>query len=279
MEEPKGGRYLTDRFTDEAIRYVQRSHEKPFFLYLSFHNPHTPLQGPPELEQKYRARLKGRSKPGAGYAAMVENLDANVGRLLDALRETGQAENTLVVFFSDNGGFPGATTNAPLRGGKKEFYEGGIREPMLACWPGHVQAGTTCSVPVHGVDFLPTFLAVAGAEAPAGHALDGASLVPLLEGRTALRERPLHWHFPGYIKGKPPVGVVRRGDWKLLEFFEDGHLELYNLREDISERNNRVEQKPELAQQLHELMRDWRSKVNAPMPQPNPDYQAGRGRE
>lgn len=272
LSEQKGGRYLTDRFTDEACRLIGEA-EDSFFLMLSYHCPHSPLQGKEQLVDKYRRKIPAGSRLEARYAAMVEGLDTNVGRVLSALQAAGLTEETLVVFFSDNGGAPFASSMEPLRGAKRDFYEGGIRVPMVVSWPGVVEPGSRCDVPVNGVDLMPTFLEAAGCGPPPDQVIDGASLMPLLRGEAALTDRPLFWHFPGYVKGSPPVGVVRKGDYKLLEFFEDDHLELYNIRDDIGEQTNLAGQKPEKTREMHDLIVRWRKNVGAPMPRPNPRYQ------
>ena len=273
LREESGGRYLTDRFTDEACRCIEEAGDDPFFLFLSYHCPHSPLQAKEELLAKYQREIPGGSGLNARYAAMVENMDANIGRVLAALDDAGLRDDTLVLFFSDNGARGSDSPVPPLRGAKRDFYEGGIRVPMVVSWPPVVEPGRRCEVPVHGVDFMPTFLAAAGCPEPPDDVLDGESLLPLLRGEEALEDRPLFWHFPGYIKGSPPVGVVRKGDYKLLEFFEDGRLELYNIPEDPGEKNNLAEKEPEKAQEMHRIMLEWRERVDATMPQKNPDYE------
>jgi arylsulfatase A-like enzyme len=187
-----------------------------------------------------------------------------------------------VFFFSDNGGYANATSMAPLRGSKGMLYEGGIRVPMIARWPGRIKANTSCDVPVIGIDFYPTFLEMAGAPKPSGHFLDGVSLVPLLTRRQALKRKDIFWHFPAYLepynrKQQPwrmtPASAVRSGDWKLIEFFEDGKLELYNLKDDISETNDLAGTKSEKAEELHRILIQWRKSVDAPVPtEMNPKY-------
>jgi arylsulfatase A-like enzyme len=207
---------------------------------------------------------------------MVYSLDENIGRLLDALERTDQAENTVVIFTSDNGGLATAegspTSNAPLSEGKGWMYEGGTREPLIIKWPGVIEPESTCSVPVTSPDFYPTLLEITGLELmPAQHA-DGTSLVPLLK-RTGDLERAIFWHYPHYgNQGGTPGASVREGDCKLIEFFEDGHVELYNLREDPGEKHDLSEEEPELADELWGTLAKWRQEVEAKMPQPNPDF-------
>jgi arylsulfatase A-like enzyme len=278
------GEYLTDRLTDEALNFIETNKDRPFFLYLPHYAVHTPLQAKAELIEKYK------KKPGSGgqnnptYAAMIESTDQGVGRIMDKLDESDLTANTIVFFFSDNGGVKGITSNEPLRGGKGMLYEGGIREPMAVRWPRVVKPGTTCETPVIGVDLFPTILEMTGAPRPAGKLLDGQSIVPLLKGAKGLSREAIFWHFPAYLQGKAqgardtrfrtrPGAAMRAGDWKLIEYFEDGALELYNLEDDIGERKNLAETLPEKTGELHELMLTWRKEVNAPVPtELNPDY-------
>lgn len=276
-------------FTQEALKFIEANRDDPFFLYLAHHAVHVPLQAKEDLVSKYE------KKPGTGghknpvYAAMVESVDWSVGRIMEKLDQLNLADNTVVVFFSDNGGVGGyeelgargggITSNRPLRGGKGMLYEGGIRVPMIVRWPGEVKAGSTCDTPVIGLDFYPTFLDVAGLQAPPDHILDGESLLPLLKQAGALKRDAVFWHFPAYLqRGRgtwrtTPAGAIRERDFKLIEFFEDGRLELYNLRDDIGEKSNLAEALPEKTRQLHRLLIDWRRSVEAPVPtDPNPDY-------
>ena len=285
-ELPDGpqGEYLTDRLTDEALNFIETNKDQPFFLYLPHYAVHTPLQAKEELIEKYEKKPGSNGQNNPKYAAMIESTDQGVGRILDKLDELGLAEDTIVFFFSDNGGVKGITSNEPLRGGKGMLYEGGIREPMAVRWPGVVKPGTTSDTPVIGVDLFPTILRMTGARTPEGKLMDGESIVPLLKGRRDLDRKAIFWHFPAYLQGKAegardeyfrtrPAGAVRAGDWKLIEYFEDGDLELYNLADDISEQNNLVDTMPEKAFELHQLMLDWRKEVNAPVPtELNPDY-------
>ena len=285
---PKG-EYLTDRLTDEAVRFIDAHRDGPFFVYLSHYAVHTPLQAKKELIEKYEKKEPSGGHDHPVYAAMIESVDQGVGRILKRLDDLDLAENTLVVFFSDNGGCggyeelgiqgPEITTQAPLKGGKGTLYEGGIRVPMAICWPGHVPAGTRCDVPVIGVDFYPTLLEVAGAEPPPDYPLDGESLVPLMTQKGALKRDAIYWHFPAYLQGgastwrTTPGGVIRSGDWKLIEYFEDGRLELYNLREDIGETTNRAEREPAKAKALHDRLVAWRKETGAPVPtKKNPTF-------
>jgi len=212
------------------------------------------------------------------YAAMVENLDWNIGRVLRALDETGQADNTIVIFTSDNGGLATAegspTSNAPLSEGKGWMYEGGTREPLIVKWPGVIKPGGLCDVPATSPDFYPTLLDMAGLPPMPEQHTDGVSLMPLLKGERHFEREAIYWHYPHYgNQGGTPGSSIRRGDYKLIEFFEDGRLELYNLRQDIGEEHNLARDQPRLASELAGLLADWRKRVEAKLPQPNPDYQ------
>ena len=285
-ELPDGpsGEYLTDRLTDEALNFIETSKDRPFFLYLPHYAVHTPLQAKAELIEKYEKKAGSNGQNNPKYAAMIESTDQGVGRILNKLDELDLAENTIVFFFSDNGGVKNITSNQPLRGGKGMLYEGGIREPMVVRWPGVVKPGTTSDTPIIGIDLYPTILEMTGAPTPDGKLLDGESIVPILKGRKDLNRKAIFWHFPAYLEGKAegardqhfrtrPCGAVRAGDFKLIEYFEDGALELYNLKEDIGEQNNLAKTMPEKAAELHKLMLAWRKKVKAPVPtELNPDY-------
>jgi arylsulfatase A len=277
-------------FTDKAIEFIEAKKNEPFFLYLSHHTVHIPLEAPQKLIEKYRKK----PKPAGGvnnpiYAAMVEHLDNNVGRIVKKLDELDLTRQTLFIFFSDNGGlyqpFGGyngdkspVSTNAPLRGEKGTLYEGGIREPLLVRWPGVVRPGTTCNVPVTSVDFYPTFLEIIGAKAPANQPLDGESILPLLKQTGTLGRDAIYWHYPHYHHSRP-AGAIRQGKWKLIEFYEDGSLELYDLSKDIGEKNNLAGRMQQKVAQLQKNLADWRASVKAKMPTPNPDYDPARANE
>ncbi|MFH5805381.1 sulfatase [Alienimonas sp. DA493] len=292
--DPKGVFTLTDK----ALEFMTANRDRPFFCYLAHHAIHTPLQARPDTLAKFQSK-EHDGKPSAKYAAMTADLDASVGRLLQGLDDLGLAENTLVIFTSDNGA-TNASPQEPLRGSKGGYYEGGIREPCLARWPGVIEPGSTCDEPVINVDFYPTFLDVAGAEPPADTPLDGESLVPLFKGEDLEREA-IFWHFPGYldrpvVRGRPsdvalgfrtrPVSVIRKGDWKLHLFHEEwaldggraavpenGAVELYNLAEDIGERNNLAAARPEKREQLLADLLAWFESTDAPLPtETNPKY-------
>ncbi len=279
------GEYLTDRLTDEAIRFIETNGEQPFFLYLTHYAVHTPVQAPDEITSRYRDAPPSGGQNDPVYAAMIESVDTGIGRLLDALDTSGQTDNTMVIFCSDNGGHGRKTSMEPLRGSKGMLYEGGIRSPMVVRWPGRIEAGSSCSEPVIMVDLLPTILEMAGVVPPAEQPVDGMSLIPLLKGRSKFDRDAIFWHFPAYLEAyagmeghwrTTPAGAVRSGEWKLIEFFEDGRLELYNLHDDIGEEHDLSYIRPEQRDALHRLMLDWRKNTGAPVPaELNPLYTPG----
>ncbi len=267
----KPGEYLTDRLTDEALKLIDAAGDRPFFLNLWFHSPHTPIDAKPALVESFRQKLKpGLRHQNPGYAAMVRTLDENVGRVLDHLESRGLVGRTMVVFMSDNGGYLGSlagqpvNNNAPLRSGKGSLYEGGIRVPLLVRMPGLTPRGVTCSEPVICMDLFRTLAEVAGGAGAPGE--DGVSLVPLLRDPAShLGREELHFHYPHYYATTTPVGAIRSGDWKLMQFFE-GHLELYNLRDDPGERQDLAASQPERVRQLRTRLESWRREVGAQLP-------------
>ncbi len=273
---PKG-EYLTDRLAAEAVRLIETNKDKPFFLYFPHYAVHTPLQAKSELTEAYQKKIRpGLRHTNATYAAMIESMDQAVGRVLSRLTELGLSERTVIVFTSDNGGLMRSTTNVPLRAGKGSSYEGGVRVPTIVKWPGVTPPGSVCEEPVITNDFYPTLLQLAGAKGNAKHnaEVDGESLVPLLKDpRTKLRRDALYWHYPHYHPGgATPYGAVRAGDWKLIEFYEDLHVELYNLKDDLSEKEDLAARRPDKTQELRERLHAWRKAVGAQMPTPNPNY-------
>jgi arylsulfatase A-like enzyme len=290
------GEYLADRLTDEALRFIEQTKSKPFFLYLSHYSVHIPLQAKPELIKKYEARLakqpsfsgpefinEGASKVRQiqnqpVYAAMLQSLDESIGRIMDKLAELKIDQNTIIIFTSDNGGLSTAqkhpTSNAPLRAGKGWNYEGGIREPLLIKWPDTIKAGSICETPVISTDYYPTLLQMAGQPLNPEQHMDGTSLTPLFINGS-LRERPLFWHYPHYSgQGGSPGGAVRLGDYKLVEWFEDMRTELYDLKNDPGEKHDLASQLPEKSAALKKLLHDWRKQIDAPMTSPNPGFKA-----
>ena len=275
----KPGEYLTDRLTDEAIRFIEQSSNGPFLLYFPHYAVHTPLQAKEELIEKYRQKPKGERHTNPVYAAMIDSVDQSVGRVLAMLNELDLADNTVVIFTSDNGGHGRITSHHPLRGCKGNYYEGGIRVPMIVRWPGRVEPGSVCHTQVISHDFHPTLLEMAGLPLMPEQHVDGVSLVPLLKQTGGLKPRALFWHFPNYIgathvEPARPVSVIRDGDWKLVEFLEDGRLELYNLRDDLGEKNNLAVQMPARTEELHQKLTAWRKATKVQMPRANPEYKA-----
>lgn len=281
---PKG-EYLTDRLTDEAVDFLSKHNkDNPFFMYFAFYTVHMPLQAKKETIRKYENKKGNQQHNNPKYAAMIKHLDDNIGRLMKKLEELGLKHNTLILFTSDNGGVFNVSKQWPLRAGKGSYYEGGIRVPMFVCWPGRTTAGRICDTPVSGIDFYPTFLDAASVKKHDGKILDGVNLMPLITGKGDLQNRPLFWHFPVYLQGgnaetqdpvfrTRPGSAMRYGGWKLIEYFEDGTVELYHLKNDPGEKVNLAEQKPETTNELLAMLAAWRKQTNAPVPRKkNPQY-------
>ena len=284
---PKGT-YLADFLTDKAEDFIRRHKDVPFFLYLPHFGVHAPHEAKADLIEKFKPKKPAGGHHDPTYAAMIYSVDQSVGRISALLDELKLAENTLLIFSSDNGGVGGyerehikqgkdVTDNAPLRGGKGMLYEGGIRVPYIFRWPGKIPTGTECAEPINSVDLYPTFLDVAGASKPADYPLDGTSYLRLLTsgGKATLGRDAIYWHFPGYLGAgaglwrTTPAGAIRSGDYKLIEFFEDNRLELYNLKLDLSETNNLAGRNPEKAGELQQKLLAWRKEIHAPMPTAN----------
>ena len=346
LEGGPDGEYLTDRITDEALKWIGDNKDHPFFLYLAHFAVHDPIEGRPDLVAKYEKKLrqmpanhgspfKLEENPDspdplgsdqlndlllderyAGYgnlpdrvvkvkqfqdnpefAAMVESVDESMKRVLDKLKELGLDENTIVIFFADNGGMSAmnignparriseanlnkaySTSNLPLRGGKGWLYEGGIREPLIVHWPQQVKSGSVCNMPVISTDFLPTILDMLNIPLPKQYPGDGVSFKPLLKNPQAepkqLEDRAIYWHFPQYSNhgAQSPGGAIRFGDYKLLEYFENYKVQLFNLKDDPGEQNDLSATEPAKVKELTDMLHAWRKKVNANMPTPNPDY-------
>jgi arylsulfatase A-like enzyme len=281
------GEYLADFLTDRAVDFIQRHKDQPFLLYLPHFGVHAPHDAKPELIKHFQPKpgVDGHNSPT--YAAMIASIDESVGRVMKTLDALKLADNTVLIFTSDNGGVGGyiregikrgggdITDNAPLRSGKGSLYEGGTRDPFIIRWPGVTPAGSTCNVPTIHVDLYPSMLELASAARPA-QVLDGESLVPLFrDPNSKLSRDAIFQHFPGYLGAgagfwrTTPVSLIQSGDWKLMEFLEDGHLELYDLSKDIGETNNLAAAMPEKATALHTKLVAWREEVKAPMPTPN----------
>ncbi len=279
QEKGTEGEYLTDRLTDEAVRYIADHREGPFFLYLPFYTVHIPIQGKPEKVRKYRDKLmKGEFRwTNADYAAMVESLDENVGRLIQTVEEEGIRDNTVIILTSDNGGlsvYEGnntpATLNYPLKAGKGHLYEGGVREPFIMSVPGITQSGKIYDQVITSADIFPTLLDLTGIDYSD---VDGKSLLPVLTKEDYDADRAVYWHYPHYSnQGGVPSAAVRKGDFKLIRFFEDDHFELYDLGKDIGEERDLKDSLPDKAEELHFLLNNWIRETKAVLPEPNPEY-------
>lgn len=280
--------YLADFLTEKAVDFITRHRAEPFLLYLPHFAVHKPLEAKPQLIAHFKTRAAAGGHHDPTYAAMIASVDQSVGKIVAVLEQLNLATNTLVVFSSDNGGVGGyvregikqagdITDNAPLRGGKGMLYEGGIRVPYIFRWPGRIPQAKVSTYPITSVDLYPTLLEIAGVKTPANSVLDGSSYARvLLASESAVPpNRALFWHFPGYLGAgagswrTTPAGAIRSGSWKLLEFFEDGRLELYNLENDLGETNNLARVHPAMTQELHNQLKEWRSRIKAPMPQLN----------
>lgn len=345
LEDAPEGEYLTDRLTDEALKYIEDKKEQPFFLYMSHFAVHDPIMGRPDLVEKYENKLAEQpAKEGpdfilegnpddpdplsrerlneliekeayepfrllpnrtvkikqkqdnSEFAGMVESVDESVGKIEAKLKELGIEENTIIIFFSDNGGMSAAnfanprrkipdtkkaldkafsTSNLPLRGAKGWFYEGGIREPLIIKWPGKGMQNEVSDVPVISVDFYPTILDMIGISYdPNDFVLDGKSIAPLVTGDGSHEKRAIYWHFPHYSNHgqQSPCGVIRYGDYKLIEYYENFNVQLFNLKNDPGEQNDLAETEPEKANELREMLHEWRKDVDAQMMEPNPEY-------
>ena len=263
--------YLTDRLGVEADKFIDQHKDKPFYLQVWHYGVHIPLRAPDDLVKKYQAKNKPAAVSNAVYAAMLESVDATVGRVMKKLDEHGLADRTILIFTSDNGGLHvpegGATptSNAPLREGKGFVYEGGIRVPLIVRWPGVVKAGAVTSQVTTSIDWLPTLAEATGVNAPAG--IDGVSILSALKGAGDVRREAVYWHYPHYAnQGGRPAGAVRAADWKLIEHYEDGKVELFNLRDDVGEVRDLSATTPEQVRKLRGMLQDWRRSVDAQMP-------------
>ncbi|MGI8907908.1 MAG: sulfatase-like hydrolase/transferase [Candidatus Sumerlaeaceae bacterium] len=282
LQEGPPGEYLTDRLGDEALRFIESHTTQPFLLYLPHFAVHIPQHAKKELIEKHRARLRpGLTQTNEVYAAMIESLDDTIGRVRAKLQQLGLAERTIIIFTSDNGARIPNSNNAPLRAGKGSAYEGGTRVPFIVHWSGVTKPGTICETPTIGTDIFPTVLEMTGvAAANSAATTDGLSLVPLLKQSGQLNRDAIFWHYPHYQHyqqgGATPYGAIRAGDFKLIEFFDDMRVELYNLREDIGEQHNLAPQMPDKANELRDVLHVWRNEVGAQMPTRNPAYDPSR---
>ncbi len=282
------GDFITDYLAAEAVKVVDQWKDDPFFLYFAFHVPHTPVSGKAELVDEYAGKIQTNAKhQNPHYAAMVHSMDEAVGSVLGALERNGLAENTVVVFTSDNGGLTqrfgkldGFTDNSPLRRGKGSAYEGGVRVPQIIKWPGVTPAGTDCSEPVIGMDFYSTFLEMAGVTDEQKQ-VDGVSLVPVLRNPGAeLKREAIFWHYPHYhAGGDGPYSAVRARDWRLIHSFEEDSVSLYNLKSDPGEKSDLAAENPGKAESMFSILNEWRSKVGAQLPEANAAHDLKRESE
>ncbi len=262
------GEYLTDRLADEAVGFIKSHRGRPFFLNICTYAVHTPLQAKRELIERYAAKPRTRGEKPV-YAAMIHSVDDAVGRILATLDELKLTERTVVIFTSDNGGYLAATSNAPLRSGKGHAYEGGIRVPWIVRWPGVTEAGTTSDVPISSIDLFPTILQITGAELPDQREVDGVSLVPLFKQTGTWKRDALYWHYPHYWSDETPYSIIRSGDWKLIKHYEGPTFELYNLANDLGEKDNLAPSMPERVRELHQELAAHLEAVGAKLPKPN----------
>jgi len=286
---------VAENLTTAACKFIKDNKKDSFFIYLCHWDVHTPIRARKDVVAKYKKKLEGGKwgrKWNPTYAAMIEAVDQSVGRVREALEKNGLTENTLIMFISDNGGHSGVTWCDPLKGAKGAFYEGGIRVPACVSWPKVVKGGSECNVPITGVDIMPTFAELAGADLPKKQPVDGKSWVPLLSGNDdGLADRAIFWHYPLYLQGAgynqvvpvhgtknnywraTPCSVIREGDWKLIQFFESDSVQLFNLKNDLGEKSDLAKSNPEKANALLAKLKAWQVKTKAVIPaEANPDF-------
>lgn len=274
LKDGPPGEFLTDRECAEAMTFIEANKDKPFLVYMPHYAVHTPIAGKKDVIEKYKSKVvPDAPQRNAIYAALVESVDDSVGRLMQKLDDLKLADRTVIIFTSDNGGLIPVTSQPPLRAGKGSSYEGGVRVPFIVRWPGAIKPGSTCDVPVISADIHPTLVELAGLAPRPGQVIDGASLVPLFKQTGPLQRDAIYWHYPHYHPGgATPYGAIRAGDLKLIEFYEDMHVELYNLKDDIGEKNDLAKSMPEKAAELRARLQKWRAETGAQMPTANPDY-------
>ena len=287
LEQVGENEYLTDSLTNETIKFIRKNSNKPWLTYLSHFAVHTPLQAKTKDINKFKNKAAGILHNHIIMAGMIKAVDDGVGKIISTLNELKIKENTIIIFYSDNGGYGPATSMHPLKGYKGTYYEGGIRVPFFVNWPNVVASDTHCSTPITGVDIYPTICEMIIGQNYENHKGDGVSIVPLLKGNK-IKDRALYWHFPAYLQSyqradeQPdplfrarPCSVIRKGRWKLIEYFENNNVELFDLNEDIGEKNNLSKRRPEIAKSLKTHLDIWRKKTAAAVPmKKNPDYDA-----
>ncbi|WP_190810677.1 sulfatase [Flagellimonas sp. S3867] len=279
------GERLTGLIMDKLIQALEKNGE-PFFVNYAPYAVHTPIQPVDSLLEKYQTKEKIQGKSNPKYATMIEDVDTNIGKLITHLKRTDQFKNTIIIFTSDNGGLFFVSNQHPLRAGKGSYYEGGIRVPFFVVWEGKIANGSKDSTPVSNMDIYPSLLEMADIDVPIDLNLDGKSLYPVVSKKETFETRPLFWHFPVYLQAitkenenrdpkfrTRPGSVIRYGKWKLHHYFEDDALELYNLEDDIGEKNNLAKNLPKKTEELYKLLKQWRADTNAPIPtEDNPEY-------
>ncbi len=273
------GEYLTDRLTDEALKIIEDASSRPFYLNLCYYSVHTPIEAKEQDVTLFKNKLSHKfHHQNETYAAMVKSVDENIGRLLKKLDQLGIAENTVVIIISDNGGYINeyknkvVTNNFPLRSGKGSLYEGGIRIPTIISIPNYPSKVKTINIPISTIDFFPTIMELLGVtDYPK---MDGKSFLSAIKGNPdkSIRDRELYWHYPHYYPTTTPVSAIRQGPWKMLEYLEDGHLELYNLESDLGESKNLADSKPDKASELLKKLHHWKTETNAGKITLNPNF-------
>jgi len=269
----KKGEYLTDRLTDEAVKFLKNHEDRPFFLYLSHYAVHEPIQAKQELLKRWWTKEPSPTQQNNVYAAMIQSVDMGTKRVLDILEEINIADKTLVIFTSDNGGQTGITSNWPLRWGKGTPYEGGVRVPLIVRWPGHVLPGSKSQTPVTSTDYFPTILEAAGVDLPTGLIFDGESLFSLLAQKGDLKRDSIYWHYPHYNSYRlGPYTSMRSGDWKMIKWYDSESFELFNLKNDLSETTNLAKTNPEQVRSMNLKIEEWIGCLGIELPQPNPRF-------
>ncbi len=268
----KEGEYLTDRETDEAVRFIKEHKDTTFFLNLWHYAVHTPIQAKQEIVEKYKSKEPDDGQKNPKYAAMIQSVDEALGKIMVTLEELNLQENTIVIFFSDNGGLVPVTSNEPLRIGKGFPYEGGIREPMIVHWPCEIEAGTVCHVPVTSVDFFPTLCRVAGIPIPENREIDGKDITPLFKQKEGFNRDAIFWHFPHYRGHIFPYSIIRKGDYKLIKRYDGKPFELFDLRNDLSETTDLSDSLPGKVEEMNTVLEQWLKETGARIPVPNPEY-------
>lgn len=286
LQDGPAGEYLTERLANEAQQFIRDHKDKPFFLNYWLYSVHTPLQAKPEKIDKYKKLLKsGQRHQNVSYAAMVEHMDDALGKVMGTLKELGLLNSTIIVFTSDNGGLCNnkanrITDNFPLRSGKGDIYDGGVRVPLIFYWPGKIKPFTDNRSVVISADLYPTILKLSSVPIPKNIGLDGLDLSDVITQKKSLDRQTIYWHYPHYHpEGAKPYSAIRHGDWKLIEVFEEEGCQLYNLNDDIGEQTNLASSNPAKVKELLDLLNDWRQSVGAQMPTTNPAYNPARENE